>query len=75
MRTVSPEVGESERSSVMVLGKMMLLNIYSHICEWTVAQRTFLVEKKMQGAAVAQIGAEYAHTWSFYPVGGYQFHT
>ena len=27
--------------------------------EWTVAQRTFLVEKKMQGADLAQIGAEY----------------
>ena len=27
--------GESESSSVMVLGKMMLLNIYLHICELT----------------------------------------
>ena len=29
--------------------------------EWTVSQRQFLVEKKIQGLDVAQIQAEYAH--------------
>ena len=29
--------------------------------EWSDAQRIFLVEKKMQGADLAQIGAEYAN--------------
>ena len=29
--------------------------------EWIDAQRIFLVEKKMQGADLAQIGAEYAN--------------
>ena len=34
---------------------------FTMVREWTVAQRTFLVEKKMQGAHLAQIGAEYGH--------------
>ena len=34
---------------------------FTMVREWTVAQRTFLVEKKMQGADLAQIGAEYGH--------------
>merc|ERR550517_1652153 len=31
--------------------------------EWTAPQRTFLVEKKLLGADLAQIAAEYAQRW------------
>ena len=31
---------------------------FTMVREWTVAQRIFLVEKKMQGADLAQIGAD-----------------
>lgn len=31
--------------------------------EWSVPQRQFLVEKKLQGICVAQIQAEYAQRW------------